>query len=157
VLVAHRANGFHPGPAARRGSLLVSDLVSRRHAGPRRVFWLLGEDVQLVWEPFGWRKEWYIDIVAVEESRTGRDQRLYTVTDRYIDVVVQDMGPTYRMLDLDEAGEALLSGDLTPRQLATAMKAAQRFIDRYLHRGRTFPPPQMSPWFAADHRYPRLP
>jgi hypothetical protein len=152
VLVRHRIHD-RPVPARRWGTVLFSDEVYHRHAGPRRYFWLLGEDVQLVYEPFGWHDEWYVDLVSVSESDSG-ETACYTVSDELVDIVVESMGPTYRIIDLDEIADALASGRVTGGQLGRTLASAQRFLDRYLHRGARFPPPQIAPFFASDHRYP---
>lgn len=124
ALVAQRIYDFEPVAATLVGDVLYSDQEYWRHAGKRRYFWLLEEDVQLVYEPFGWQGEWYVDLVSFE--RTERDGLpLFTVRDQYLDVVVEGMGPTYRLLDLDEAATALLSGELEPSVLARAMVKAQ--------------------------------
>ncbi|MEQ4718471.1 hypothetical protein [Nonomuraea sp. B19D2] len=153
ALVSMRIYEHRPVPARLCGTVLYSDQVYWRHQGPRRYFWLVEEDLQLVYEPFGWRDEWYVDVVSIERSeRDGAP--LFTVHDRYLDFVVERMGPTYRALDLDEAGQALLDGALAPAELARALSAAQRFVDSHLHRAATFPPPPIQKLFSADHRYP---
>ncbi|MET7338729.1 hypothetical protein [Nonomuraea sp. NPDC005650] len=153
ALVSTRIYGHRPVPARMSGTVLYSDQLYWRHRGPRRYFWLVEEDLQLIYEPFGWRDEWYVDVVSFERSEHDGSP-LFTVHDRYLDFVVEGMGPTYRALDLDEAGEALLDGMLTPADLARALSAAQRFVDSYLHRGATFPPPPVKELFSPDHRYP---
>ncbi|TDC79020.1 hypothetical protein [Streptomyces hainanensis] len=153
ALVAFRDHGFTPVAARLIDNLLYSDQIYHRHDGPRRYFWLIEEDVQLVYEPFGWRNEWYVDVVSfVSEDRGGLP--LFTVHDRYLDLVVEGMGPTYRAVDLDEAGEALVSGSLNAHELRLALTATQRFTDAYLHRGAVFPPPAVARAFSADHDYP---
>ncbi|MGW7244231.1 hypothetical protein [Streptomyces sp. NPDC054804] len=110
-------------------------------------------DAPVTYEPFGWQGEWYVDVVSFE--RTEQDGLpLFTVRDQYLDVVVEGMGPTYRLIDLDEAAAALLSGELSPSVLARAMVKAQEFTDRYLHRGAVFPPPALRELFDAGHQYP---
>jgi predicted RNA-binding protein associated with RNAse of E/G family len=153
ALVAQRIYDFEPVAATLVGDLLYSDQEYWRHAGKRRCFWLLEEDVQLVYEPFGWHGEWYVDLVSFE--RTEQDGLpLFTVRDQYLDVVVEGMGPTYRLIDLDEAAAALVSGELSASQLARTMVKAQEFTDRYLHRGAVFPPPALRDLFDPGHRYP---
>ncbi|HXT94234.1 MAG TPA: hypothetical protein VN714_33795 [Trebonia sp.] len=152
ALVRHRIHD-QPVPARRWGTVLFSDEVYHRHAGPRRYFWLLGEDVQLVYEPFGWRDEWYVDLVSVSESDSD-GAYCYTVSDELVDIVVEGTGPAYRIIDLDEIGDALATGRVTAAQLGRTLASAQRFLDRYLHRGARFPPPQIAPFFAPDHEYP---
>lgn len=153
ALVSMRMYERSPVPARLKGTVLYSDQIYRRHQGPRRYFWLVDEDVQLVYEPFGWRDEWYVDVVSFERSDYA-GLPLFTVHDCYVDFVVERMGPTYRVLDLDETGQALLDGALTPSELARGLSAAQRFVDSYLHRGAAFPPLSIEELFAADHQYP---
>ncbi|WP_433436107.1 hypothetical protein [Nonomuraea sp. CA-141351] len=153
ALASMRIYEHRPVPARLCGTVLYSDQVYWRHRGPRRYFWLVEEDVQLVYEPFGWRDEWYVDVVSIESSQQD-GSALFTVHDRYLDFVVEGMGPTYRALDLDEAGQALLDGALSPEELARALSAAQRFVDSHLHGAAAFPPSPIERLFSADHRYP---
>jgi hypothetical protein len=152
ALVEHRIHD-RPVPAMLAGNVLYSDQLYHRHEGPRRYFWLLDEDVQLIFEPFGWRNEWYVDLVTVTRQVVDGTE-CFIVRDEYVDIVVEGMGPVYRIIDLDEAGQALVSGQVTASQLHGTLAAAQRFLDRYLHRGAPFPPAQIRPLFCADHRYP---
>lgn len=142
--VAHRLHDHRPVPARQVGQVLFSDEIHWQHDGPRRYFWLLDSSVQLIYEPYGWRNEWYVDVVDIVAS-----DDLYTVTDRYIDVVVEGMGPTYRLLDLGEAVSVLTGTELTD-----TVDALQRFLDGNLHRGAPFPPASIRPLFAANHDYP---
>jgi len=109
----------------------------------------------MVYEPFGWRDEWYVDIVDIEVHRTEADLT-YRVIDHYLDIVIEGMGPTYRMLDLDQLAEAMRAGHIDVAAAGRAMVHAQQFVERYLHRGAPFPPPQIRPFFSADHQYPPL-
>ncbi|MDG4788041.1 DUF402 domain-containing protein [Micromonospora sp. WMMD1102] len=143
-------------PATRVDRVLIRDQLYHRHAGPRRYFWLLDEGVQLVYEPFGWVGEWYVDVVEIDTRGDAADP-VYHVTDAYVDIVVEGMGPTYRMIDLDELAQAFVSECLDPTRVVGALLHAQRFVESYLHRGAPFPPPQIQRHFAADHHYPPLP
>jgi predicted RNA-binding protein associated with RNAse of E/G family len=136
--VAMRDTGFAPVPALLCGSVLYCDHRETRY------FWLLDGDVQLVYEPFGWADEWCVDVVAISADRDG-DRPSFTVVDRYLDLIVRGDGAAYRMLGLDAAGDALAAGELTAEQLAATLRAAQRFLDRYVHRGAPFPPPAVRP------------
>lgn len=156
VFVRHRILGDSFAPATLIGDVLAQDLNYQRNAGPRRYFWLVNEHVQLVYEPFGWNDEWYVDIVDIEVL-SHEDTPGYKVTDAYLDLVVEGMGPTYRILDLHQLADAMRSGELTVDAATSALDRVNRFIESYLHRGAPFPPPQIRPWFAADHRYPKLP
>lgn len=151
--VESRVHDWQSLPATLVDRVLIRDETYRRHAGPRRYFWLLDEGVQLVYEPFGWREEWYVDIVSFTVRGTGPDA-VYRVTDRYVDLVVEGMGPTYRMLDLDQLADAMAAGRIGTAEAGRALVHAQQFAERYLHRGAPFPPPQIQPYFSPDHRYP---
>jgi predicted RNA-binding protein associated with RNAse of E/G family len=153
ALVSMRIHEHRPVPARFNGAVLYSDQIYWRHRGPRRYFWLVEEDIQMIYEPFGWRDEWYVDVVSFE-CWEHDGSLLFTVHDRYLDFVVEGMGPTYRVLDLDEAGQALLDGAFAAADLARALSAAQRFVDSHLHRGAVFPPSPTKELFSPDHRYP---
>jgi hypothetical protein len=154
AFVESRIHEWKPVPAVLVDRVLMRDETYWRHDGPRRYYWLLDEGVQLVYEPFGWRGEWYVDVVSF--APRADPEPTYRVTDRYIDLVVEGMGPTYRMLDLDELAEAVAAGALDAPEAGRALVNAQRFVDNYLHRGAPFPPPQIRPHFSAEHRYPPL-
>lgn len=156
VLVGHRIHGGAPMPAVQLGRLLMRDEIYHRHRGPRRYYWLLDEDVQLVYEPFGWTGEWYVDVVSFSAGELdGRP--VVRVEDRWVDLVVEGMGPTYRILDLDELATGMPAGAILTEVAAAALISAQRFVDTHLHRGAPFPPAPILPFFAAGHRYPPLP
>jgi hypothetical protein len=156
VAVAWRMHDWQARPAVRVGRVLMRDELAGPHRGPRRVFWLLDEGVQLIYEPFGWIDEWYVDVVCIQARRD--DGRLtYHVTDEYADIIVEGMGPAYRMIDLDQLADALSAASIDSARAAEALRCAQRFVDQYLHRGGPFPPPQIRGFFASDHRYPPLP
>lgn len=156
VAVAWRLHDWQARPAIRTGRVLMRDELDSRHTGLRRVFWLLDEGVQLIYEPFGWTGEWYVDAVRIEARRDG-GQLTYHVTDEYADIIVEGMGPTYRVIDLDQLADAMSAGSIDPAQAAVALRRVQRFADLYLHRGGPFPPPQIREFFAPDHHYPPLP
>lgn len=153
ALVGQRIYGYRPVAATLCGQVLYSDQIYYRHAGPRRYFWLLGEDVQLIYEPFGWTAQWYVDLVSIERDDSA-DVPRFRVQDRHVDIVVEGMGPGYRILDLDEAGEALTLGQTSPEQLCRTLTRTQAFLENYLHRAAPFPPPAIRPLFSPDHRYP---
>ncbi|HZN77422.1 MAG TPA: hypothetical protein VFC00_37880 [Micromonosporaceae bacterium] len=156
ALVSHRIHGGAELPAWRYGTVLVRDESYHRHAGPRRYFWLLDHEVQLVYEPFGWIDEWYVDVVTIRQIERG-GRLVYDVSDALVDLVVEGMGPTYRMIDLDELADSVRAAHVAPSDAADILARTQRFLDSYLHRGAPFPPPQIRPYFAADHHYPPLP
>lgn len=152
ALVQHRLYE-QPVAAFLAGDVLYSDQIHFGNAGPRRYFWLVQENVQLVYEPFGMRNEWYVDLVSISRKQV-QGTCCFSVQDEYVDVVVEGMGPTYRILDLDEAADAMAAGVMSQAQLAATLAETQQFLERYLHRGAVFPPGQIGPLFSADHRYP---
>lgn len=152
--VVHRVHGDVAVPATLCGSVLFSDEIYYRHDGPRRYFWLLDEGAQLIYEPFGWRREWYVDLVSIARDEAD-GVPVFTVVDQYVDVVVEGPhGPAYRLIDLDEVAEALAAGAIDAPTMAGILHRTQAFLDRHLHRGNTFPPRDIRPYFAANHRYP---
>ncbi|MEU8226343.1 DUF402 domain-containing protein [Kribbella sp. NPDC048915] len=112
-----------------------------------RSYLLLDEGVQVT-KPVvftgaleGW---WYVDLVEIERTGDG-----LVVHDLYADVMIPPAGDQYRILDLDELGEALRAGQLTAARCADVLVATQRFMDRYLPRAdgkpteSEFPPPEV--------------
>lgn len=149
--------GDLPCPGVRVGRVaayefdIPAGMYVRPGAGRRqRVFLLLDESVQLnqpvVFKPdrAGW---WYIDLVEIREQGNT-----IHVVDHYVDFIVGPPGFPYRVLDLDELGEALTTGALTERQVAHVLAASQAFVDRRLqgqnHHGPDwpdFPPAALAP------------
>lgn len=111
-----------------------------------RHFVLLKQGVKLMYEPWGWRKEWYADIVQVEHI--GDDT--IKLVDLYVDVIVEGDGPTYRVIDLDDLASAVATGAIEPDHLATALRQLHGFVDGYLHRGRDFPPRCIRPYMQHE-------
>jgi uncharacterized protein DUF402 len=129
--------GELPCPGVRVGRVAAYEfdipepMYVRPAAGRRqRAFLLLDESAQLnqpvVFKPerAGW---WYIDLVEIREQGDT-----IHVTDHYVDFIVGPPGLPYRVLDLHELGEALISGTLTPQQVAHVLAASQAFADRHL-------------------------
>jgi predicted RNA-binding protein associated with RNAse of E/G family len=56
------------------------------------------------------------------------------VVDRYIDFIVPARASPYRVLDLEELADALSDGNISTAAAAKALRAAQAFVDTYLHR-----------------------
>ncbi|MFE6915484.1 DUF402 domain-containing protein [Streptomyces rubiginosohelvolus] len=156
VKVQHRHWPDAPSEGVRVGDVLMCDVDYPRHTGVRRYFWLLTYGVQLVYEPFGWTRDWYVDIVSFERGRIDGVESI-TVCDRELDIVVEGHGPGYRLIDMDELADALERGKLSPADTARALRDAQTFLEAFLHRGAPFPPPPMERWFDAGHDYPPLP
>lgn len=77
--------------------------------------------------------------------------------DLEIDIVVEGMGPTYRLIDLERFGARVASGEYTPAEAANTLARTQAFLDTFLHRGAPWPPPTIVPFFSVVHRYPGAP
>ncbi len=152
--VQWRDRDFRPCSAWRSGTVLFRDEHDVRLGpdGLRRFFWLVDLGIQLVFEPFEWRDEWVVDVVTITERRPG----LLHVRDMALDVIVEGMGPTYRMLDLDDVARRLSSGAFSIEEAGDVLTRAETFVDTYLHRNGPWPPPQICPFFSADHRYPKV-
>lgn len=128
-------HGVYPGIRAGRVAAYEFAIPAEYHVrGDNRVqrsFLLLDEHVQLQ-EPLTFSAEfegwWYVDLVEVDEGASG-----ITVADHWLDVVVPPAGQPYQLRDLDEFGEALLAGQVTPEQAAAGLGRFQAFIDTYLH------------------------
>lgn len=138
--------------ATRIDSIIFSDGFHPSYGPGRRVFWLIDYQAQLVYEPWGWQQEWYVDIVDI--VCTAKDGLpTYQIRDMDIDIVVEGMGPIYRMLDLDEFGLRMQGGVYTPECAAVVLSRTQTFLDAFLHRGVPWPPPQLMPYFSPNHDY----
>ena len=95
---------------------------------------------------------WYGDLVRVADEGD-----LIRVDDLWIDVIVGPPDHPYRVLDLDEYGQALAGGDLSVADAADGLARLQRFLDRRLNRlpddvphWVDFPPPAVEALLAAD-------
>ena len=89
-----------------------------------------------MYEPWGWKNEWYIDVVRID----WQTPESITLHDLLVDIIVEGDGPTYRMIDLDEVARDIRDGTSDPSTLADALETAQRFLDRHLHKAKDFPP-----------------
>lgn len=157
IQVMRGLSGHHPG--LRLGRVAAYDFALPepfyvRPGLPRedRSYLLLDEGIQLSQPPgfpehqAGW---WYVDLVEITESGTS-----LCVNDLYLDVIVGPPGHAYRVLDLDEFGEALQDGLISLGAVA-GMCNFQRFLDTHLnHRHDTtlawpdFPPAAIEPLWS---------
>jgi len=98
----------------------------------QRSFVLLDDGVQInrpVVFPAAQRGWWYCDLVGlVDEGDVLR------VDDLWIDVIVGPPGHPYRLLDLDEYGDAIASGRLGVAAAVDGLRRMQSFLDRRLNR-----------------------
>ncbi|MFI5732909.1 DUF402 domain-containing protein [Kribbella sp. NPDC051587] len=160
VQVLHRTGQWCPG--RRLGEVVAYDLpILPRwqvagHPTVDRAYLLLDQGIQLIRTVtfegplIGW---WYVDVVEIEETDAG-----LVVHDLYVDFLVPPGAARYHVLDLDELGEALTQGAITPAQCAAALSNAQGFIERHLRgaeKGSIDPPRQFPPEAIAV--FERLP
>ena len=54
--------------------------------------------------------------------------------DRYLDAIVGPPDQPYRVVDMDEFGDAVAGGSLTPAQAIEGLQKFQRFLDTHLNR-----------------------
>jgi hypothetical protein len=101
---------------------------------------------------------------VVERSCGDVEGDAVTVIDRYIDFIVPPRASSpYRIIDLDEFADALVERQVTPNAAAKALRAAQAFVDAYLHRigapqgdsWTDFPPQKVRPYLEGNRRMPR--
>jgi hypothetical protein len=79
---------------------------------------------------------------------------IHHVRDMEVDIVVEGMGPTYRLIDLERFGQRALAGELTVAEVAEVLHKTQAFLDAFLHRGAPWPPPPIRAVFSPTHEYP---
>lgn len=101
-----------------------------------RHYLLLDESVKLMHEPWGWQNRWYADLVRIERINDA----VITVTDLCLDVIIEGTGPTYRVIDLEDFADALVTGRIQADGLRDPLYKLQRFLDNHLHGGKDFPP-----------------
>lgn len=167
VLVRYRAFK-EPKPAAVRDDLLVMDAHHPAHGdgAHRRWFWLLDCGVQLLYEPWHWKKRWYADLVSI---RHEEGSSIYEIRDMEIDIVFEAQVPLYRVIDLEKFGLRIASGDFTLAEAEDVLRRTQVFLDQYVHPiGQEeffnlrpgdvlWPPKVVAELFSATHEYPALP
>ena len=111
-----------------------------------RHYILLHEAVKLMYEPWGWKNRWYIDLINVRWV----DADTLELDDLWVDVIVEGSGPTYRIIDLEELADALSCGKVSVETMAEPLHRLQRFLDDHLHGGKDFPPAVLQPFHEID-------
>src|SRR5690606_32067444 len=92
-----------------------------------RHFVLLQEGMKLMFEPYGWKNEWYVDVVNITQLQPDT----YGLEDMYIDIIVEGHGPKYRIVDLEEYGEAVFEGKITLPEMKVQLLRVQKFLNKY--------------------------
>jgi hypothetical protein len=155
IRVLHRTGRWCPG--VRLGPVAAYDLrIDPEWLRPGetsavdRCFLLPDEGIQLTrpsrYDGTTIDSWWYVDVVAVDETDNG-----LVVRDLYLDVMVPPSGHRFDVLDLDDLADALERGEIDLPTAATALRSAQRFLDRYLRDPALgapervgFPPPEVT-------------
>ena len=130
---------FGPFPGVRMGRVAAYefplrdvDFVRPGEARQDRSYLLLDDGIQMSCPPgfpeqqAGW---WYVDLVEIHE-----DGNQIAVIDHYLDVIVGPPDHYYRVLDMDEFGDAVAKLKLTFEQAVTGLRNFQRFLDTHLNR-----------------------
>ncbi|MCX5758007.1 MAG: hypothetical protein NTU83_05800, partial [Candidatus Hydrogenedentes bacterium] len=111
-----------------------------------RFFVLPEECVMLVhrpWPPdFAPYTEWLVHLV--DAYAQDEERRVWQVVDREIDIIVEHDLQTYRLIDLNDYGEAIADGRLSLDDARRLLIALQAFLDKYLHGGGLFPPAEIN-------------
>lgn len=115
-----------------------------------RHFILLHESTKLMYEPWGWKNRWYIDLVGVRWV----DENTLELDDLYVDVIVEGDGPTYRIIDLEEMADALMNQAISIDAMHEPLHRLQQFLDNHLHGGKDFPPAVIQPFFERRSSLP---
>lgn len=101
-----------------------------------RHFVFLEESIKLMYEPWGWKDKWYADLIKIEWISKNE----INLKDLYLDIVIENKGTTYRMIDFDDLANALVQGLTNINELEIPLKNLQVFLDNHLHGGKDFPP-----------------
>jgi predicted RNA-binding protein associated with RNAse of E/G family len=109
-----------------------------------RHFIMLDENIKLMYEPWGWKEEWYADLINIEYVNNLEIK----ITDLYIDIIIEGNGPTYRMIDFEDVVKALVRNEIQAEQLEKPFKKLQEFLDSHLHKGKDFPPTAIRPFIS---------
>ena len=101
-----------------------------------RHFLLINEGFKLMYEPWGWKNEWYVDLVKIN----WHNENTVEFIDQYIDIIIEGNGPTYRIIDFEDYANAIINKKITVDEIKHQFIQIQNFLDGYLHRGKIFPP-----------------
>ena len=126
------------------GDVLYFDYDGEKYDKTQRCFVLLEEGIQLMHEPWDWKNRWYVDLIEVRHQ-TNPEIHL---SDRYIDIIIEEDGPTYRIIDLEELGKTIAEGKISLKETQVILEQTQTFLDRYVHGAADFPPIKIRPFMV---------
>ncbi len=111
-----------------------------------RHYILLQESVKLMYQPWGWKNQWYVDLIDLH----WLDANTLQLDDLWVDVIVEGNGPTYRIIDLEEMADAFLSHQVSVETMHAPLHNLQKFLDNHLHGGKDFPPAVIQPFMPSS-------
>ena len=76
------------------------------------------------------------------------DSSSIELCDLDIDIIIEGNGPTYRMIDLEEFGDALVANERNIVKRQVALHRLQQFLDEHLHGSKDFPPTSIRPFMS---------
>ena len=106
------------------GQVAAFDLYDDSARRDIRHYVLLNKSIKLMYEPWGWRNEWYADLMEIR----WLEPKILELKDLYLDIIIEGEGPTYRMIDFDDLrGEcqkpdAAVDDGLRPEHLAISCR-----------------------------------
>lgn len=109
-----------------------------------RHFILLNENIKLMYEPWGWKNEWYADLIDIEYINSLEIK----IKDLFVDIIIEGNGPTYRMIDFEDVVKALKNKKIGIEELELSFRKLQQFLDNHLHKGKDFPPSIIRPFMS---------
>lgn len=120
------------------GRIIYFDLEDQKSQRDVRHFILLDKSVKLMFEPFGWKDTWYVDLIQIEKVNDEE----YKLTDFYLDILVLNNCERYKIVDFDDLANALVQGKVTPQELEIPLKGFQIFLDTNIY-SKDFPPKEI--------------
>ncbi len=127
------------------GIVAYFDSLNQKTGGKTRHFVILDQNVDLQHEPWDWKDRRYVDLVQVKSV----DEYLIELKDLYVDIIIEGNGPTYRVIDLEELGDALESGQIQLSEIAGPLRNLQQFLDGHVHGAKEFPPECIRPFMTS--------
>jgi predicted RNA-binding protein associated with RNAse of E/G family len=112
-----------------------------------RHFLLINEGIKLMFEPWGWKNEWYIDLIQI----IWHNENTLEYIDKYIDIVIEGNGPTYRIFDFDDYADAIIDKKISLEEIKEHFVQIQNFLDNYIHNGKIFPPEKIKKFMIIEN------